>query len=58
MVAAEISQPMTRIMDFRTIHVKRAIAMPTMVDMMIKIAFMVYFSIAGMVMERAIVEEF
>lgn len=58
MVAAEINQPMARMMGFRTIHVKRAIAMPTMVDMMTKMTLRVDFIMVGRVIERVIVEEF
>lgn len=58
MVAAEISQPMARMMGFRTIHVKRATAMPTMVEMIMKMILSVDFIMPGRVIERVIVEEF
>lgn len=54
-VAAEITQPMARIMGFRTIHVKMATAMPTMVDMMMKITRKRDFIMVGRVIERVIV---
>lgn len=57
-MAAEISQPMARIMGFRTIHVKMAIAMPTIVDIIMKMTLRVDFIMVGRLIERVIVEDF
>lgn len=57
-MAAEINQPMARLMGLRTIHVKMAIAMPTMVDMIMKMTLSMDFIMVGRVIERVIVEEF
>lgn len=54
-VAADINQPMALMMGLRTIHEKRAIAMPTMVDMMMKMTLRVDFIMVGRVVERVIV---
>lgn len=57
-MAAEISQPMARIMGFRTIQVKMAIAMPTIVDIIMKMTLRVDFIMVGRLIERVIVEDF